>query len=103
MTPKRKIAILAPLALVGVMYPVFQVLASLYGPKAGWCLGPVIYWLLWGAALSVLMIGMENIRNRSRAVWLLPELSGKENEYTVVVYCNAYHGWGYGGELNREQ
>ncbi len=61
MDSKQIIAIVAPIVLVGMMYPIFRLLASVLGERLGWYLGLVIYWLVWGAAFSFWMIGKENI------------------------------------------
>jgi membrane protease YdiL (CAAX protease family) len=58
---KKKIAIVAPLVLIAMMYPIFQFLAGMYGERIGWYLGLVLYWLIWGGAFSWSMIGKESI------------------------------------------
>jgi membrane protease YdiL (CAAX protease family) len=60
---KQKIAIIAPIALVAVMCPVFRVLAGAFGEnwRIAWYLGLVIYWLIWGGIFSWLMIGKDAI------------------------------------------
>ncbi|MFC2054702.1 CPBP family intramembrane glutamic endopeptidase [Chloroflexota bacterium] len=64
MNNKKKFVIIAPLILIAVMYPVFQILAGAFEGnwRIGWYLGLVIYWLIWGAAFPLLMIGKESIR-----------------------------------------
>jgi membrane protease YdiL (CAAX protease family) len=62
MSNKQKIAVISPLILIGVMYPVFQLLSGAFGETIGWYLGLVIYWLIWCASFSWLMIGKESIR-----------------------------------------
>lgn len=61
MDMKQKIALIAPLILTAMMYPIFQFLAAEFGDTIGWFLGLVIYWLVWGAGFSVWMIGKANI------------------------------------------
>jgi membrane protease YdiL (CAAX protease family) len=58
---KKKIAIVAPLVLIAMMYPIFQFLAGMYGERIGWYLGLVLYWLIWGGVFSWSMIGKESI------------------------------------------
>lgn len=58
---KKKIAIVAPLVLIAMMYPIFQFLAGKYGERIGWYLGLVLYWLIWGGVFSWSMIGKESI------------------------------------------
>ena len=62
MSGKQKIALISPLILIGVMYPVFQLLSGALGETIGWYLGLVTYWLIWGAIFPWLMIGKESIR-----------------------------------------
>jgi len=62
MNNKQKIAIIAPLILIGMMYPIFQVLSGVFEERIGWYIGLVLYWLIWGAAFSRFMIGKESIR-----------------------------------------
>jgi membrane protease YdiL (CAAX protease family) len=59
---KQKVAIVAPLVLIAVMYPIFRFLAGIFGDRMGWYLGLVLYWLIWGGVFSWLMIGRESIR-----------------------------------------
>ena len=62
MNSKQKIAVISPLILIGVMYPVFQLLSGAWGETIGWYLGLVTYWLIWGAIFPWFMIGKESIR-----------------------------------------
>jgi membrane protease YdiL (CAAX protease family) len=66
MTLKQKIAIVAPLILLGVMYPVFQLLSRALGETIGWYLGLAIYWLTWCGVFPWLMIGEASIRSLVR-------------------------------------
>jgi len=61
MNNKQKIAIVAPLILLGMMYPVFQFLSGVFGERIGWYLGLALYWLVWGGAYSLWMIGKESL------------------------------------------
>lgn len=63
MSNKQRFAIVALLILIAVMYPVFQLLSEAFEEnwRVGWYLGLVIYWLIWGAAFPVWIIGKESI------------------------------------------
>ncbi|NIO84616.1 MAG: CPBP family intramembrane metalloprotease [Candidatus Aminicenantes bacterium] len=61
MNPKQKIAIIAPLVLVAVMYPIFHALAGVMNDRVAWCLGLAIYWIIWGGIFPLLIIGKEAI------------------------------------------
>ena len=62
MNNKQKIAIVAPIILAVVMYPIFQLMARSFGERLGWYLGLVSYWIIWGAAFPLLIIGRDSIR-----------------------------------------
>jgi membrane protease YdiL (CAAX protease family) len=62
MNTKQRIAIIAPLILIGMMYPVFQFLSGALGETLGWYIGLILYWLIWGGTFSWLMIGKETIQ-----------------------------------------
>ena len=62
MNNKQKLAIVAPLVLIGVMYPIFRWTPVVFGETVGWYLGLVIYWILWGAIFPVVMLGKGNIK-----------------------------------------
>jgi len=62
MNNRQKLAIIAPLVLIVVMYPIFQLLSEAFGETIGWYLGLVIYWLIWGAVFPLAIIGKESIR-----------------------------------------
>jgi membrane protease YdiL (CAAX protease family) len=69
MSNRQRLAILAPLVLVGVMIPVFRILAGVFGEenwRIGWYLGLVIYWLIWGAAFPLWIVGRESIAKMIR-------------------------------------
>ena len=66
MSIKQKIAIVAPLILTGVMYPVFQLLSGVLGETTGWYLGLAMYWLVCGGVFPWLMIGKASIRKMIR-------------------------------------
>jgi membrane protease YdiL (CAAX protease family) len=58
---RQRTAFFIPLLLVAVMYPVFQLAARAFGSDVGWYLGLVIYWLLWGAAYPLWLLGKQAI------------------------------------------
>jgi membrane protease YdiL (CAAX protease family) len=59
---KQKIALIAPIFLVGVMIPVFRSLAGAFeNDVIGWYLGLVSYWLTWCIVLPVCLIGGKHI------------------------------------------
>jgi membrane protease YdiL (CAAX protease family) len=62
MNREQKLAIIAPLILIGSMYPIFEFLPRVCGDRIGWYLGLVLYWLIWGGIFSLWIIGVENIR-----------------------------------------
>ncbi|MGD2146505.1 MAG: CPBP family intramembrane metalloprotease [Anaerolineae bacterium] len=63
MSTKQRIAIVVPVVLVAVMYPVFQLLAKPFRGtwRIGWYLGLAVYWLIWGVAFPMLLVGRERI------------------------------------------
>lgn len=63
MSSKQKLVIIAPVLLIAVMYPVFQVLAGVFREnwRIGWFLGLVVYWLICGGAFPMLIIGKDRI------------------------------------------
>ena len=63
MNTKQLYAIVAPLALILVMYLIFRILSTIFETewRIGWYLGLVIYWLIWGIAFPWLIIGKESI------------------------------------------
>jgi|GEM_PF-1965361 membrane protease YdiL (CAAX protease family) len=63
---KQKIAIVAPIILVIFMYPVFQLAAITFGEQTGWHLGLLIYWVIWGIAFPLWVIGWRSIQNLIR-------------------------------------
>ncbi len=64
MSVKSKIAVIAPVLVLVVMYPVFQVLAHIFPGnwRIAWLLGLLIYWIIWGLGFSWFMIGKTTIR-----------------------------------------
>ena len=46
MNKKQGIAIIAPLFVVAMMYPIFQILADVLPGRIAWYLGLVIYWIM---------------------------------------------------------
>ena len=61
MNTKQIVAILAPLAVLSTMYPIFQLFSKWMGETWGWYLGLVLYWILWGGVFPILMIGKDAI------------------------------------------
>jgi len=59
---RQKIAILAPLVLVGVMVPVFRLLSGAFDRAiVGWYLGLVSYWLTWCTILPLWLVGKKRL------------------------------------------
>jgi membrane protease YdiL (CAAX protease family) len=65
MRSKQLLAIIAPLGIIIVMVPLFQLLGSIYG-KMGWYLGLFVNWLIWGTIFPFSMIGKQRILNLIR-------------------------------------
>ena len=63
---RQIIAIIVPPVLIAVMYPIFHSLALVMNGTVAWYLGLAIYWLIWGAAFPLLIIGWENIKTLVR-------------------------------------
>jgi membrane protease YdiL (CAAX protease family) len=67
---KQRIAIVAPLVLMAMMYPVFRLLDSVLGDRLdgylGWYLGLVAYWIVWGAGFSLWILGWSRIKQLIR-------------------------------------
>lgn len=62
MNRKQIIAIISPLILIALMYPVFQMLSSAFnGSVIGWYLGLVTYWIIWGAVFPLWIIGIKGL------------------------------------------
>ncbi|MGD8813072.1 MAG: CPBP family glutamic-type intramembrane protease [Anaerolineales bacterium] len=78
MNSKQRIAIVAPLMLIGVMYVIFNLLANAFGDswRIAWYLGLIIYWLIWGGIFSSWMIGKESIRRIVRPQKLTLKILG---------------------------
>jgi len=66
MNKKQKIAIVTPPILIAFMYPIFHLLAGAFVDRIAWYLGLIIYWLIWGTAFPLFIIGKENIRTLIR-------------------------------------
>lgn len=66
MNTKQRIAIIAPLVLVAVMYPIFHALAAVMNDRVAWYLGLAIYWIIWGAVFPLFIIGKEEIKKLIR-------------------------------------
>jgi membrane protease YdiL (CAAX protease family) len=63
MSNRQRLAIVAPLLLVGIMVPVFRAFARAFGEnwRIGWYLGLATYWLTWCAAFPLWIVGKERI------------------------------------------
>ncbi len=66
MNSKQKIAVIAPLVLVAVMYPIFHALAGVMNDRVAWYLGLAIYWIIWGGVFPLLIIGKEAVKTLIR-------------------------------------
>ncbi|MDH5377918.1 MAG: CPBP family intramembrane metalloprotease [Gammaproteobacteria bacterium] len=66
MNLKQKIAIATPPVLIAVMYPIFHSLAGVMNDRLAWYLGLAIYWIIWGAAFPLFIIGKEAIKTLIR-------------------------------------
>jgi membrane protease YdiL (CAAX protease family) len=68
MSRKQRLAIVAPVALVGTTYPVFHLLADAFSEnwRIGWYLGLVVYWLTWCGAFPLWLLGRERIATLAR-------------------------------------
>ncbi len=68
MTNKQKIAIVSPVVLIAVMYPIFRILGELFSGnwRIGWYLGLMVYWLIWGAAFPWVLVGNDSLRRTIR-------------------------------------
>jgi membrane protease YdiL (CAAX protease family) len=61
MTLQQIIALLAPIALIAVLYPIFRLFARRFGNRTAWYSGLIIYWILWGLSFSLLLLGKQGI------------------------------------------
>ncbi|UCF71187.1 MAG: CPBP family intramembrane metalloprotease [candidate division WOR-3 bacterium] len=61
MSRRKKIVVLAPIALLASMYIVYRQLAHAYGNQFAWYAGFWVYWLGWGAVFSFAVAGKEEI------------------------------------------
>jgi hypothetical protein len=57
MTSRQIVAVIAPLLLIAVMVPVFQLITRRYGNMMGWFAGLFIYWILWHGTYLALFQG----------------------------------------------
>lgn len=64
MTGRQKIALIAPLILIAVMYPIFQFWGAVFEAnwRIAWYFGLVSYWLIWGGLFSWWILGKESVR-----------------------------------------
>jgi hypothetical protein len=61
MNKKQIIAFIAPVLLLAMMFPIFRVLAGVMNDRIAWYIGLIIYWLIWGLAFPLIIVGRENI------------------------------------------
>ncbi len=63
MTRRQKLVIATQPFIGVVMIPVFRLLAEVFAGnwRIGWFLGLFIYWLIWGAAFPLLILGKKRI------------------------------------------
>lgn len=61
MSREQIATLLAPIILVAVMYPIFQLLARILGNTASWYAGLATYWLLWGLSYPLLVLGKDTV------------------------------------------
>jgi len=80
MNPKQKLAIVTPLVLVAVMYPIFHALAGVMNDRVAWFLGLTIYWIIWGAIFPLLIIGKDAIKKL-----ILPHKSDKKILLLIAI------------------
>ncbi len=121
MSRKQIIAIISPLILIAVMYPVFQLLSEVFnGTVTGWYLGLVTYWILWGAIFPLWLIGMKNLNPIIRPQRLTVKVSvliliplilallykfitgmdyGKLNFWVLIFYLSTSFGNGFFEEV----
>ena len=61
MDSRQIIALLMPPLLLAVMLPTFRLLARKFGKSPAWYAGLVVYWILWGAAFTLLLLGPDTL------------------------------------------
>lgn len=61
MSREQIVTIIVPIVLIAIMYSIFQLLAHIFGATAAWYGGLVIYWLLWGLAYPLLVLGKDAV------------------------------------------
>jgi len=61
MDSKQIIALFMPPLLLAVMVPTFRLLARRLGKSTAWYAGLVVYWILWGAAFTLLLLGPDTV------------------------------------------
>lgn len=70
LTGRQRAAVVAPLLLMGMMYPIFLALDAAFGDYLdgylGWYLGLATYWIFWGGFIAVRMIGRSRARELLR-------------------------------------
>lgn len=70
----RRLARAVPLVLVPSMTVVFAVLGVLLGPARAWWVGFAVYWLVWGIAVPVWLLGPTVVRGLLSARGTRPRL-----------------------------
>lgn len=98
---RQRVVVLAPVALIAVMLPVFQLSRALVGDAAGgwaaWFAGMVVYWLVWGWVFSRWVLGRDRVRALIRPQRLSLALVGQVGFIVVMaaVVRFAVPGMGY--------
>jgi membrane protease YdiL (CAAX protease family) len=96
---QRKLLILAlPLILYGTMYALFTILVHWFGKDAGYLLGFMGYWLIFGLTIPVLISGKGHygslLKDRTplftRQNWMTAMLWGVIAGVTVIMYGKAF-------------
>ena len=67
MNKKQIIAFVIPPILMALMYPIFNSLAgALANERIAWYLGLITYWIIWGTAFPIIIIGWKDIKSLIR-------------------------------------
>jgi membrane protease YdiL (CAAX protease family) len=65
---RRRLLLLAPLGLVVSMWVVFQVMGGWLGPRPGFIAAFLVYWLAWGLAVPLWLVGRDGVAGLFRPV-----------------------------------